>query len=52
MNQAVSHLDDSTQQNAALVEQAAVTAKRPAKRAVVLEEAVRLFTVAGPKATA
>jgi aerotaxis receptor len=31
VNQAVSHLDDPTQRNAALVEQAAVTAKRLAK---------------------
>ncbi|BBP99363.1 aerotaxis sensor receptor [Burkholderia sp. SFA1] len=46
VNQAVAHLDDSTQQNAALVEQAAATAKRLAERAEVLDEAVRLFTVA------
>jgi aerotaxis receptor len=46
VNQAVAHLDDSTQQNAALVEQAAATAQRLAQRAVVLDEAVRLFTVA------
>ncbi|WP_250453935.1 PAS domain-containing methyl-accepting chemotaxis protein [Caballeronia sp. ATUFL_M2_KS44] len=46
VNQVVAHLDDSTQQNAALVEQAAATAKRLAERAVVLDEAVRLFTVA------
>jgi aerotaxis receptor len=46
VNQAVAHLDDSTQQNAALVEQAAATAQRLAERAVVLDEAVRLFTVA------
>lgn len=45
VNQAVAHLDDSTQQNAALVEQAAATARRLAERAVVLDEAVRLFTV-------
>ncbi|WP_175940786.1 PAS domain-containing methyl-accepting chemotaxis protein [Caballeronia sp. BCC1704] len=52
VNQAVAHLDDSTQQNAALVEQAATTAKRLAERAVVLDEAVRLFTVAPPRETA
>ncbi|SAK73044.1 putative methyl-accepting chemotaxis sensory transducer [Caballeronia catudaia] len=46
VNQAVAHLDDSIQQNAALVEQAAATAKGLAERAEVLDEAVRLFTVA------
>ncbi len=46
VNQAVSHLDGATQQNAALVEQAAVTAQRLAAQADVLSEAVRLFTVA------
>lgn len=50
VNQAVAHLDDSTQQNAALVEQAAATAGRLAERAAVLDEAVRLFTVAEPRA--
>ena len=45
MNQAVAHLDGSTQQNAALVEQAAATAQRLAERADVLDDAVRLFTV-------
>jgi aerotaxis receptor len=50
VNQAVSQLDGATQQNAALVEQAAATAARLADRAVVLEEAVRLFTVAAPAA--
>ncbi|MFM0292250.1 MULTISPECIES: methyl-accepting chemotaxis protein [Paraburkholderia] len=46
VNQAVSHLDGATQQNAALVEQAAATAQRLAEQADVLDEAVRLFTVA------
>ncbi|SIN98191.1 methyl-accepting chemotaxis protein [Paraburkholderia phenazinium] len=46
VNQAVSHLDGATQQNAALVEQAASTAQRLAEQADVLDEAVRLFTVA------
>ncbi len=46
VNQAVSHLDSATQQNAALVEQAAATAQRLAQQADVLDEAVRLFTVA------
>jgi aerotaxis receptor len=47
VNQAVSHLDGTTQQNATLVEQAASTAQRLAEQADVLDEAVRLFTVAG-----
>ena len=47
VNQAVAHLDSATQQNAALVEQAAATAQRLAEQADVLDEAVRLFTVAG-----
>ena len=46
VNQAVSHLDGATQQNAALVEQAAATAQRLAEQADVLDEAVRLFTLA------
>jgi aerotaxis receptor len=49
VNQAVAHLDDSTQQNAALVEQAAATAQRLEEQAGVLDEAVRLFTVAAPR---
>jgi aerotaxis receptor len=49
VNQAVAHLDSATQQNAALVEQAAATAQRLAEQADVLDEAVRLFTVAGPQ---
>jgi aerotaxis receptor len=51
VNQAVSHLDSATQQNAALVEQAAATAQRLADQADVLDEAVRLFTVAGAPPT-
>ncbi|QGZ63779.1 methyl-accepting chemotaxis protein [Paraburkholderia acidisoli] len=50
VNQAVAHLDSATQQNAALVEQAAATAQRLAEQADVLDEAVRLFTVAGTQA--
>ncbi|ASW02125.1 methyl-accepting chemotaxis protein [Paraburkholderia aromaticivorans] len=46
VNQAVSHLDGATQQNATLVEQAAATAQRLAEQADVLDEAVRLFTIA------
>jgi aerotaxis receptor len=45
VNQAVAHLDDATQQNAALVEQAAATAQSLVDRAGVLDEAVRLFTI-------
>ncbi|PVX71059.1 methyl-accepting chemotaxis protein [Paraburkholderia unamae] len=52
VNQAVAHLDSATQQNAALVEQAAATALRLAEQADVLDEAVRLFTVAGAQASA
>ncbi|HEV3432059.1 MAG TPA: methyl-accepting chemotaxis protein [Paraburkholderia sp.] len=51
VNQAVAHLDSATQQNAALVEQAAATAQRLAEQADVLDEAVRLFTVAGAQAS-
>jgi aerotaxis receptor len=51
VNQAVSHLDGATQQNAALVEQAAATAQRLAEQADVLDEAVRLFTVAEAAST-
>jgi aerotaxis receptor len=47
VNQAVTHLDSATQQNAALVEQAAATAMQLADQADVLDEAVRLFTVTG-----
>ncbi|WP_042300638.1 methyl-accepting chemotaxis protein [Paraburkholderia kururiensis] len=47
VNQAVSHLDSATQQNAALVEQAAATASRLVEQADVLDEAVRLFTLPG-----
>jgi aerotaxis receptor len=50
VNQAVAHLDSATQQNAALVEQAAATAQRLAEQADVLDEAVRLFTVGGGQA--
>jgi aerotaxis receptor len=45
VNQAVANLDDATQQNAALVEQAAATAQSLVDRAGVLDAAVRLFTV-------
>jgi aerotaxis receptor len=45
INDAVLHLDDATQQNAALVEQGAATAENLAGQASVLDEAVRLFTL-------
>jgi len=45
INSAVSQLDDATQQNAALVEQSAATAKSLSNQANVLDEAVRLFTL-------
>ncbi|RQH03844.1 methyl-accepting chemotaxis protein [Paraburkholderia dinghuensis] len=50
VNQAITHLDSATQQNAALVEQAAATAMHLADQADVLDEAVRLFTVGGAQA--
>jgi aerotaxis receptor len=49
VNQAVSHLDGATQQNAALVEQATSTAQRLVDSAVVLDESVRLFTLDGAR---
>jgi aerotaxis receptor len=45
VNQAVTHLDGSTQKNATLVEQAATTAQNLSNQAVLLDDAVRLFTV-------
>jgi len=47
VTQAVSHLGSTTQENAALVEQAAATAQRLTEQADVLDEALRFFTVAG-----
>jgi len=47
LNHAVSHLGSTTQQNAALVEQTAGTAKRLTAQADVLGEAIRLFCVTG-----
>ena len=46
INQAVEHLDQTTQQNAALVEQAASAAHSLSGQADVLSEAVQLFTLA------
>jgi aerotaxis receptor len=45
VNQVVTQLDGATQQNAALVEQAAATARSLSDQAVVLDEAVRLFSL-------
>ncbi len=45
INHSVIHLDDSTQQNAALVEQSAATAQNLSNQAEVLDKAVRLFTL-------
>ncbi|CAB3803362.1 methyl-accepting chemotaxis protein [Pararobbsia alpina] len=45
VNQAITHLDGSTQQNATLVEQATTTAQNLSNQAVLLDEAVRMFTV-------
>jgi aerotaxis receptor len=45
VNQAITHLDSATQQNAALVEQATATAQRLIDSANVLDETVRLFTL-------
>jgi aerotaxis receptor len=47
VNQVITHLDGATQQNAALVEQATATAQRLIDSAHVLDETVRLFTIAG-----
>ncbi|MGF6660387.1 aerotaxis receptor [Paraburkholderia atlantica] len=49
VNQAITHLDSATQQNAALVEQATATAQRLIDSAQVLDETVRLFTIAGQR---
>jgi aerotaxis receptor len=45
INDAVTELDDATQQNAALVEESAAIAQGLANQADVLDEAVRLFTL-------
>lgn len=45
INDSVIHLDDTTQQNAALVEEGAATAQNLSGQANVLDEAVRLFTL-------
>ena len=47
VNAAVSHMDDVTQQNAALVEQAANAAARLEEQAVKLSQAVGVFRLAG-----
>ena len=45
MNQAVGQMDDVTQQNAALVEQAAAAAQSLEEQAIRLKDAVSLFKV-------
>ena len=50
VNQAVTHMDESTQQNAALVEQAAAAAQSLSEQAAQLEQVVGLFKLdATPK---
>jgi methyl-accepting chemotaxis protein len=50
VNQAVTQMDDTTQQNAALVEQAAAAAQSLSEQAARLEEVVGLFKLdATPK---
>ena len=44
---AVAHIDDSTQQNAALVEQTAATTDSLRKQAEELVDAVRVFSIDG-----
>ena len=45
VNQAVTQLDGATQQNASLVEQVTATARSLSDQAVLLDEAIRLFSV-------
>jgi len=47
VNQAVGQMDEMTQQNAALVEEAAAAAESPREQAVKLAEAVSVFRVEG-----
>lgn len=49
IHHSVTHLDDTTQQNAALVEQNAAIAQNLASQADVLDEAIRLFTLPNAK---
>ncbi|EGF30174.1 methyl-accepting chemotaxis sensory transducer [Oxalobacteraceae bacterium IMCC9480] len=46
INQAITQMDDMTQQNAALVEQAAAAAESMRNQAVMLLDEVRAFTIA------
>jgi methyl-accepting chemotaxis protein len=48
VNQAISHMDEVTQQNAALVEQAACESSGLEDQAVKLAQAVSVFRLAGP----
>jgi methyl-accepting chemotaxis protein len=50
VNQAISQMDDATQQNAALVEQAAAAAASLQEQAGELDRVIRTFKLAGPGA--
>jgi methyl-accepting chemotaxis protein-2 (aspartate sensor receptor) len=52
VNNAITHMDEMTQQNAALVEQAAAAAQSMYDHAVKLSEAVSVFKLAGGNSTA
>jgi methyl-accepting chemotaxis protein len=52
VNNAIHHMDEMTQQNAALVEQAAAAAQSMYEQAVKLSQAVSVFKLAGGNATA
>ncbi len=52
VNKAVSQIDEVTQHNAALVEEAAAAAKSLEEQAAVLFSAVAVFRLDGDKATA
>jgi len=49
VTQVVAQLDSATQQNATLVEQSASTAQNLSAQAIVLNDAIRLFTVTRPR---
>jgi methyl-accepting chemotaxis protein len=50
VNKAVSQIDEVTQHNAALVEQAAAAAKSLEEQAIVLKEAISVFRIEGAAA--
>ncbi|MEC5409170.1 methyl-accepting chemotaxis protein [Paraburkholderia sp. MPAMCS5] len=51
INRAVTHMDNATQQNAALVEQAAAAAASLQEQAAALDDAVAVFHVSGERST-